>query len=168
MARKCNCCSHEIVGSKCTYCNYINVELLDDSGLHAEEERAEKYRKSLVKRLSDFSINAYSYKWNKKNAQLNTGRTIVKIADGDSSYKSIVWSKESFGQNLDNEQKNRNVNVLYKIDGIEKSLDVKLETIKCDDFWKLGMMINPDLTVCFYLGTSEKYTVSRPYELNFG
>lgn len=165
MARKCKVCTRDIIGSKCGYCNYTNVEVLDNSGSEVELERTANYKAELLTRITDFSINAYTYKWNPITSKLDSGRACIKIADTIKCFDEIMWSTESFGQNLDEKQQERPVTISYKFDGKEKELNVKLRLIKCNDFWKLGVMINQDLTVSFSLGTVDNYTVSGPFEL---
>lgn len=165
MARKCKCCARDIVGSKCSYCKYINVEVLDNSGSEVELERVAQYKVGLLECITEFSINAYTYKWNSGTSKLDAGRAHVKIADGVKCFNEIAWSQKSFGQNLDEKQQERPVTISYKFDGKRKELNINLKTIKCNDFWKLGVMIHDNMTVSFYLGTTDNYIVSGPFDL---
>ena len=165
MAEKCKVCLRKIAGSKCKYCGYICVESLDDYGDSLEFERAAQYKAGLLERITDFSINAYTYKWNSGTSKLDAGRAHVKIADGVKCFNEIAWSQKSFGQNLDEKQQERPVTISYKYGGNKKELNINLKTIKCNDFWKLGVMIHDNMTVSFYLGTTDNYTVSGPFDL---
>lgn len=167
MARACKCCAKEIMGNKCTYCNYLNIELLDDSGVVQERERAKNYKENLLSRLTDFTINAYTYKWNSTISKLENGRSKIIIADSIDSFDKIIWCEKSFGQNINDNQNERPLNISYKVNGKEKVLNALLKTIKCEDFWKLGVMINHDLTVSFYLGTKSNHVISGPFDLDF-
>lgn len=165
MVEKCKACLRIIAGSECKYCGFICVESLDDYGDQLESERVAQYRAGLLEKITDFSINAYTYKWNPTTSKLDSGRACIKIAGAVKCFDEIVWSSESFGQNLDEDHQERPVTISYKFDGKEKELNVKLKTIKCNDFWKLGVMINQDLTVSFSIGTVDNYVVSGPFDL---
>ena len=165
MARKCKCCARDIVGSKCSYCKYINVEVLDNPGSECELERAAQYKAGLLERITDFSINAYTYKWDQKTSKFESGRLPVKITDGKECYEQIVWSKKAFEKNPDDRMQERDITISYMFDGEQKEINVKLKTIQCNDLWRLGVMIHQDLTVSFYLGTVDNYTVSGPFNL---
>ena len=165
MSEKCKVCLREIVGSKCKYCGFIAVESLDDYGDKLEFERAAQYKAELLKHITDFSINAYTYKWNSAKSKLDEGRENVRIADKVKNFNEITWSQRAFGQSLDEKQQERPITISYKFNGKKKELNVNLKTIKCNDFWKLGVMINPDLTASFYLGTGDNHTISGPFDL---
>lgn len=165
MSEKCKVCSREVAGSKCKYCGFICVKSLDDYGDSLERERAIQYKSALLERITDFSINAYTYKWDQKTSKFESGRLPVKITDGKECYEQIVWSKKAFEKNPDDRMQEREITISYMFDGDQKEIDVKLKTIQCNDLWRLGVMIHQDLTVSFYLGTVDNYTVSGPFNL---
>lgn len=165
MAEKCKVCLREIAGAKCGYCGFTCVESLDDYGDSLELERAAQYKAALIEKITDFSINAYTYKWDQEKSKFESGRLPVKITDGKECYEQIVWSKKAFEKNPDDRMQEREITISYMFDSEQREIDIKLKTIQCNDLWRLGVMIHQDLTVSFYLGTVDNYTVSGPFNL---
>lgn len=166
MSKACKCCGHEVVGSKCPYCGCMNIALLDNSASSTESERCNKYKMKIIEQLRDFSIEAYNYKWNETTSKLElVGRIHTKIADGNDSFGKIKWSEKSFGQNFDDNEKERTVTIGYEFKDQKHTINAVLKTVKCDDFWKIGIRLNDDLTISIYLGTESNYTSSGPYPI---
>ena len=167
MAGKCKCCARTITGNKCSYCKYINVEFLDNSGSEVELTRVVQYKEELLKSITGFYINAYTYKWNSDTSKLYQRKARLKIANGVECFNKIAWLRDPFGKNLDEKQQELPITILYKFDKKDKELNISLKTIKCNDLWKLGVMIHHNMTVSFYLGTSDNHTISKSYDLEF-
>lgn len=162
MERKCLCCGRAIVGNECKYDGFFNVVLLDESGLSKEKERAEAHRTKIVDGIKEISFSAYKY----SGCEMK-GRVKVVIADGTRCYKKLVWSKESFAQNTDESEKIRSLEIGYTVNGVAKTVSVDLELVRCSDFWKLGVEIQEDLSLAVYLGTADRHTKSKAYDLEF-
>lgn len=149
----CACCGNKIsaeTSPECDYCGYVNIAVMGNSA--ANEKGAAKHRKKILERLKNISVVSYEYGWKKEEneyAQLN--KETLKLADGEQCDEKILWSTQEFGQIFDDEK--ITIEVSYKYDGkgwkVEK---YELRPVKCDSFWHIGVEVNKQLKLTFYLG----------------
>ena len=159
---KCKCCSKVT----CSNCGFINIAVLDDAAEKNEMTRIDEHRKKIISAITEFSIDAYIYKWNSSMDKLEErGREKAVIANGMECHNKIIWSIKSFGQNLDEKYTKRPVEIKYLSKGKEKSFTAELKTVKCFDFWKLGLEIHDDFTVTVYLGNENNHSKAGPFSL---
>lgn len=167
MSKHCKVCGRTVLGNACTYCEYPQINTLDETVSELEKKLIDDFRRKKVESVTDFSINAYTYKWDSLSSNLVCERKNLKIADGNECLGKIKWSNASFGQTLStsDEQQEYPLTITYKVDGKTKEAKIKIKKIKCNDFWKFGVKINKDFTVNFYLGTPDTHTVSSEYPI---
>ena len=164
MAKTCLVCTREVLGNQCTYCHCYHINALDDAAKENEKKRTSNYLADTLAKITDFSVKIYDYRWDSNLAALQMKESHVTLANGNDCYQRIVWSQASFGQYMGDEQK-RSITISYNVAGVSKTLSVPLEAVHSSDYWKLGIQINADLSVSFYLGGPDKYSVSGPYDL---
>lgn len=166
MSTQCRCCNQEVSGRTCSYCGFLNIAVLDDTAHENELNRAAEHRQVILSSLTDFSIEAFTYQWNLARSILEEkGRKKIILVNGLDSLNKIHWSEKDFGQNVDEKDKKRTVEIKYSAGGVPKSLIANLDTIRCSDFWRLGLEIHDNFSVTVYLGNVDNYTKSGPYSL---
>lgn len=157
---KCAVCNEEIAGGKCPRCEYLNTVSLDGVADASEKARADEYRNELVAKITAISIMGRKGEYSASGEFKLTTTTYHKIADGTKCFDKIVWMDQVFAQHPEAEWKKENLEISYKFDGKEYKTKVGIMPIQTDDFWKLGVKLNKDLTLQFYLGNEKKNNVS--------
>lgn len=160
MERICDCCGRTLKGNTCEYCGHTNVFALDAETELRMKERANQYRKDMVRQITDISIEAYRY----LGSELQ-GRKKINIADGEKCFKTVNWAGVKFAQNTDMTEPERDLTIMYNVNGQKKKLSATIELIETSDFWEIGVELTECLSLVVYLGTRDNYTISEPYEL---
>lgn len=116
----CKCCNKQVSGSKCTFCGFVNIAVLDDSALQRELQRAAEhkktiqYKKAILSLISDFSIEAFTYKYNKATNKLEEkDRRKIVLLDSVDSFNRKYWSNKSFMQNIEEKASKRDVRIKF-------------------------------------------------------
>lgn len=165
MQKKCQCCGADMSGSRCGYCGFREIIDMDESGTELLRSLVSAHKKRLLKGITDISVVSYQYAWNAgKSALEQKAREQIKLADGEDCYGKVYWAKQEFGQ-LPSAKEVRFA-LSYRINGAERTMEVALPSVICDDFWKLGLIIDESLKLQVFLGTGKHHTVSEILALN--
>lgn len=166
MSKLCKCCSHEIIGNKCSYCGYMNIVALDEKAMQEEVRRSEEYFERIVYGITEFSIKKYVYVWDDDSHEpkLSAEEKCVICSAADCIDK-IAWSAEYFGQNPADEDACRVLEVMYRVGDKEKTVVVSVPPVKCDDYWRIGLKLDRQLRLTVYLGTQMVNSKSEPCDL---
>lgn len=169
MTNICKCCGNELTELKCSYCGYSNdVITFDDSAEEIIKKNMVAYKRDLINRIKDFSIDGYIYKWNNQTNKLDfLGNKKIIIADGLDCFNNIIWSEKVFGQDIDDVFSEKSVNITYSSNGKSICTTVNLKPVQCDDFWEIGVEIKDDLMLYIYLGNISTNTIAGPIALEF-
>ncbi len=145
---KCVCCHSEFIvtddGLICDYCGFENFGTLNEAGKERELQRAERHRKSILGKLSGFSLKADSFIWNTEtNNYKKTGSVdlfasdLNKVQCGQSIIRSNKWIAHFDGETL--------LNVKYVFAGKEKTIPVTISPKPSEGCWYPFIHINDDL-----------------------
>lgn len=160
MQKKCQCCGAEITGSRCDYCGFREIIDMDESGTELLHALVSSHKKRLIDGITDISVVTYLYEWDaKKTALEKKNKEVLKLADGTDCYRNIYWAKQDFGQMVS--VKKIELELSYRFNGNEKQLTVSLPSVTCDDFWKLGLVIDEALKLQVFLGTKKNHVKSE-------
>lgn len=163
--KTCICCKNPIEGQKCEFCGFMNIAALDNNAIAKLNEKAEVHRKSLLEKINNIQVASYSYKVSVGKPVLEGTNYIVIAESGSDCYDQIVWSNEKFAPNPSRKKGTRSLKVQYSVDGKKKDISVNIPLENFDNMWSLGVIINQDFTIQFYLGGSDNYTQSANYQL---
>lgn len=163
---RCICCGTATEGrSFCPYCGFVQVVSMDTEGDKYNEKIKKEHRQEVIDALKNFSVVSYRYKWNAGASRLDLDtEERVKIADGKECDGNVRWAKETFGQSLA-EDKPIKLTIHYTCDGKKKQVTCSLKPVQCNDFWKLGVMIDQNLRLVVCLGTEQNHVKSSPMNL---
>lgn len=164
MSNICQCCGTKMNASKCDYCGFVEIIDMDGSGTELVQSMAANHKKNIASVITDISVVSYSYKWNEANSRLEMDKKEeLKIADGTDCYSKIKWGNQVFGQLPVG--KNITLNISYKFKGNKKPLSCSIPTVQCDDFWRVGVVIDKTLRLKVFLGTERNHTESAALDL---
>lgn len=164
MSSACQCCGAQMNGSKCGYCGFVEIIDMDGSGTELVRSLAAAHRKKLAAALTDLSVVSYRYAWNEAKSCLEMDRKEeLKIADGADCCPNVKWSSRDFGQLPAGEE--ITLDISYRFKGVKKQRSCTIPTVRCSDFWKIGMVIDRNLKLKIFLGTEKKYSESAALEL---
>lgn len=164
MRNVCQCCGGEMQGNRCPYCGFVEIIDLDSSGTKFVKSMAASHKEQLVAAITDLSIISYRYKWNPAKSRLEMSKKEeLKLADGAECYPSMRWTSQNFGQMPAG--KDITLDISYKFKGKKKQLSCTLPTVQCNDFWKVGMVIDQALKLRVFVGTEAKNTQSPALDL---
>jgi len=148
---------------ECPYCGRVDVVVLDEASKAAVTKDAAAYRKAIVDKLKNFTIDAYAYKYD-AGQFIEDKKRSIKICDGKDCARSIKWSKESFAQY--HEKKNGSLTIHYEMDGQKKRGAFGIAFPDTGDFWKIGLKIGNNLRLQAYVGTEDKYSIVNDVPLS--
>lgn len=164
MGKTCQCCGAELTGSRCGYCGFVEIIDMDGTGSEVVRSMAAVHKKNLAAAITDISIVSYSYRWNDAKSRLELDKKEeLKLADGADCYPGLLWSTQDFGQMAAG--KDLSLDLSYRVRGAEKHLSCTIPTVQCDDFWKLGLLIDQNLKLQLLLGTEKKHAQTEPMPL---
>lgn len=164
MRNVCQCCGGELQSNRCSYCGFVEIIDLDSSGTEFVKNMAASHKKKLVAAITDLSVISYRYKWNPAKSRLEMSKKEqLKLVDGVECYPGMRWTTQDFGQMPAG--KDITLDISYKFNGKIKQLSCTLSTVQCDDFWKIGMVIDQSLKLRVFLGTEKKHTQSPALDL---
>lgn len=164
MSNVCQCCGTKMNTSKCNYCGFVEIIDMDGSGTELVQSMAANHKKNIVGAITDLCVVSYSYKWNEAKSRLEMDKKEeLKLADGVDCYPGMKWTSQAFGQLPAG--KDITLEISYKFRGAKKKLSCTIPTVQCDDFWKVGMVIDQSLKLKIFLGTEKNHTESSAFDL---
>lgn len=164
MGNICQSCGAEMIGSKCGYCGFREIIDMDESGTDLLRTMVESHKKKLAESITDISVVTYAYRWNQEKYGLEqVKKEMTRLADGKDCYPNVHWTAQPFGQV--NAGQNLKIELSYKVCGKQKQLICEIPAAVCNDFWKIGLLIDETLHLQVYLGTRENSTASSPLAL---
>lgn len=165
MSSACQCCGTQMKGSKCGYCGFVEIIDMDGSGTELVQNMAAAHKKRLIAALTDLAVVSYRYTWNEAKSCLEMDRKEeLKIADGADCCPNVKWSSQDFGQLPAG--KDITLDISYRFKGVKKQCTCVVPTVQCDDFWKVGMVIDRNLKLRILLGTESKHAKSAAFDLD--
>lgn len=106
----------------------------------------------------------YAYKWNEMKSRLELDKkSEQRLANGIECYPVIKWTNNIFGQLPVG--KDIALKLSYKFKGVKRQISCAVPTVQCEDFWKLGIIIDQSLKLKVFLGTERNYAESAPLNL---
>lgn len=162
----CRCCKFQFdKGKECPNCGFNMIQTFDDEAEREEQKLADEHRLQLLNSIENIEVVSYKYKVSVGKPDLSETNYTVIAQSGNDCYKQIVWSSEKFAPNPGRKKETRSLNVQYFVNGKKKDLTVDIPLENFDTLWSLGVMINEDFTIRFYLGDSDNYTQSESCRL---
>ncbi len=164
---KCLVCTRELSNNKCEYDGFVTFAYFQPSDLASQLPRAKAHRDNILSGIC-FSVDAKEYKWNEKTMKFDSIKSMdIKIADGLSCFEKIAWANQPLGQSLEDkpQQNEKEIVINYKVKDKKKTATLKITPVQCNDFWKIGVIINADFTFNVVLGTAENYATSSSAQL---
>jgi len=165
---RCLCCGTVTEGrSFCPYCGFVQVVSMDSAGEQYNDAIRKEHRNEVVSLLKNFSISSYYYRWNEATSQLELDKSeTVKLADGKDCDNRIFWSSQTFGQNRPENGQPMKLTLNYTFDSNRRQVTCQIKPVQCDDFWKIGVMIDQNLRLVVCLGNEKNCAKSVPMDLN--
>jgi len=164
--KTCRCCKFRFdKGKECPKCGFNMIQTFDDEAEKEEQKLADEHRLQLINSIENIEVVSYKYKVSVGKPVLSETNYTIIAQSGNECYEQIVWSSERFAPNPSRKKETRSLDVQYSVNGKKKNIiaDIPLENF--DDLWSLGVMINEDFTIQFYLGDSDNHTQSANYQL---
>ena len=156
MSRVCKVCTRKISGGTCPVCGYTNAVVLTDSERETEMLAAKAYRAELLAGVKNFSVNAFTLQWDEATCSYKeTGRQKIIIANGSDCDSIVCWSDTEFAQSPLEVIPPLDLDISYEMNGHNVKAPVRIQPVRCKDFWHIGIQINPDLTFSVFLGTKD-------------
>ncbi len=166
--KKCACCRNSIESQFCGYCGFMNIAALDQAAEQETAEEAEKWRRELLSRLTDFSVTAYEYGWIEKESEFSlVNENVCILANASQCDGTVFWADSRFRQPPENGRKAVTMELAYRFNGREKKLKCEIVPAECDGFWRIGLEITERLQLVIFLGSEQKYEKSAKLMLNF-
>lgn len=160
--KTCPICGRELSGDTCDYCGF-RVAGVQSALVNA---LAQAHRQKLLETVTDISVVNYEYTWNQELSRLMVSDVSErKLADGKQCSPGVFWTEPLFAQLDPDDYPAVEMLLHYCVNGQKKSLKLNIPTIQCDDFWRMGLLIDGSLRLCVFLGSPAKFTVSEPIEL---
>ena len=153
---KCKVCGREIE-IQCPYCSFREIIALDDFGEKRNEQRAQEYKKSLISKITNISINAEVYD---DITYAHKGTNKVVIAGGNQCYLKSIKAKETF-QGIDDESicsKLQQVSLNYQYDGKDKQVSFEMKMPRTNDELTFSITLEDNLTLSARAGNESVYT----------
>ena len=163
--KECLCCKKPLNVQKCEFCGFMNIAALDDNAIMKLTEKAETHRKSILEKINSIQVASYSYKVSTGKPILEGTNYITVSDNGTDCYKRIAWGNEKFAPNPSRKKETRKMDVQYSVSGKKKDIKVAIPLENFDNLWSLGVCINEDFSIQFYLGDSDNHTQSANYQL---
>ena len=158
MSKICRVCTREFGGGTCPYCHYTNAVVLTESALEPEEKAAKIYREKLVSSLKNFSVNAVNFLWNERaRAFEETNRPIIPLGDGADFDGIVKWAGARFAQSPLEVIPPLKLNIFYEYKGTKSDAAVQIQPVRCKDYWRIGLKLDPDLSLRVLLGTEDHF-----------
>ena len=152
MRVECNVCGTCIGLEKCSYCGYINPDVLANENISDYVKRdAAKYRQDTLSKLRCLSIRANVYQWNAAANQYKQ-KGDVELFDsklnGTDCFKAPKFSKEWIAHT----EGQANITVEYTFGSTPKRVTAKVQFEPKEGIWYLGLHINESLRLEILLG----------------
>ncbi len=164
--KTCRCCKYQFdKGKECPKCGFNMIQTFDDEAEKEEQKLADAHRLKLINAIENIEVVSYKYKVSVGKPVLESTNYTVVSESGNDCFKQIVWSDEKFAPNPGRKKETRSLCVQYSVNSKEKELNVDIPLENFDNMWSLGVIINEDFTIRFYLGDSDNYTQSENYHL---
>ena len=164
MSNVCQCCGAQMNTTRCDYCGFVEIIDMDGSGTELVNSMAASHKQNIVAAITELSVVSYSYRWNEAKSRLEMDKKEeIKLADGVECYPGLKWTSQNFGQMSAGQE--ITLELTYKFKGRKKKLSCTIPTVQCEDFWKLGMVIDQNLKLKLFLGTEKTQTQSAALEL---
>lgn len=163
----CVCCGSTVTGNNCGYCNFISVKDPAQRSSAVVLQLAAKHADAIVASLTGFSIVAYRYAWVPEHSRLEwQGEEIVPLGNARDFFPNIVWANKEFGQLRNGTGTELIFDISYQYKDKKKVLHCTIPTVKCDNFWRLGISLDKSLRLKLYLGSGKKFVESAPIALD--
>lgn len=157
MSNTCKVCSTNFEGGTCGYCGFENIVVLGTENSTMLSQYAEAHKNRVIDSIKNVSVITYNYEWNASKSDVDLlGEEKIRICDGKDCFEKMILCSEKFKTNpAENEE--RELNLSYNLNGVEKHIQVSIKPKKSPEYWELGIMINPNLRLCVYVGYDGKY-----------
>lgn len=161
---KCSVCGKEYgenaIGA-CPRCGFPAILLTDDSPetKAALQQTVDEYRKQL---LGEFSVYITAYEYEKTSEEMTEkGERRILVASAEElSPGKEVWADTAFGVSDE-----LLLHAILEKNGEEIPYTLAMTPPRQKDLWKVGAMLNDNLSLCFLVGSPEASSVSEPVEL---
>lgn len=165
MPATCKCCGSTVTGNSCGYCGFTALPGQPPSGSLLQS--AAIYADRLVKSLTNFSIVAYRYAWEPQRSRLELqAEEIVPLGNATAFFPNIFWASKEFGQLRNGTGTEITFDLTYHYNGRKKVIPCTIPTVKCDNFWRVGIALDKSLHIKLYLGSGSNFIESAPIALD--
>ena len=159
----CRCCSHPLTGQDCSFCGFPMAGSLNDAMLTDEMRRVRQFRSGLIRGMTDFSVDVFRFNWNAAGSSFDEkGTSSIKIADGADCYGKTVWSEERFAQSPEEKIPPLTLHMHFRNGQTVVPFSVPIQPVRCDDFWRIGIRLNNDMSLSVFLGLESNHAQSAP------
>jgi len=166
----CQCCGTDVEGeSVCGYCGMVVfVDFDDEEDAGGEPRIAESYRTELLARITNIKLKQGLPKIRFENGRfLDDGlQEIIFAGSGEDCYEKIAWAPVNICKPQD-ERTKASLTVSYDCGGVPKEISFKIETIRTDDWWRLGVAIQKNMRLSAYLGDAEHHSRAEDLPILF-
>lgn len=151
---KCYCCNgNDFDGQVCSYCGFRQPIELDSRGREHNIENAKSHKEKTINNITDISVVAFKYDFDDETGVTYQGENKIKIADGPECFNKMFFFGNQFEQNPDKSNPERELNLVYKFKGIEKTLSLSCRLPQTEDLWDIGVIIDDDLMLGVAIGS---------------
>lgn len=162
LPKTCPSCGKDLNGDSCGYCGF-RVAGAQSALINV---LAQAHRQKILEAITDIGVVNYQYEWSEEFSRL-TVRNVSerKLADGKQCSPGVFWSEPLFAQLDPNDYPALELQMYYSVKGKKKQIKLDMQTIRCDDFWRIGLLIDASLNLRVFLGSPAKFTVAEPIAL---
>ncbi len=164
---ECPCCGRHVEGKYCGFCGFHMSEILGIRSAAQVEALGAAHRENFLGDLKDISLVNYHYQWDPETSRLEFHHADERrLADGRDCHPGIFWSGPLFGQLDTNDYPDLELTLSYRWRGRLGSCKVTVPTVRTDDFWRVGLLLDAQLRLQVFLGSPTKFSVSQPVMLD--
>ncbi len=162
--KTCPCCGGEFANGHCLYCHFT----LEGPASNEDLRRlADRHSLLVVNNLSDFAIETHRYRWAPDRSRLQKiMKKFIPLGNAPQFYNATHWAAEKFAQVQPDGGTELKLTINYKYRGKPKTLTCAIPTVKCDDFWRLGIRLDSSFHLRFFLGSGTQLAESAPIALD--
>lgn len=147
---KCSVCNEEYNGkSYCPYCGMLCVVDLDGQS-EIMKTMSSNYRKKIISNITAIGVVNHSYKMANQKIVKDSVK-LTDIATGEQCFMNPVWTKERFAQYKGSREITLQLYVKTRSNKTSY-FNFKMAMPDVKEFWKVGVMMNNDLSMNVYLG----------------
>lgn len=163
----CPCCGRRVEGDYCGFCGFHVAGILGIRSQDRVDAIATAHREAFLRDLTDIAIVNYHYRWNPDSSRLEMYHADERrLANGTDCHPGIFWSDPLFGQLDTDDYPTLELMLSYRWDGQRKTLRVPVPTVRTDNFWRVGLLIDDQLRLRVFLGDPTEFTTSEPVNLD--